>query len=384
MKVLLVTEFFPEPKKLKFTGGVETRTFFIAKNLAKKETVAVICRKTKELSKAIKIANISVYPCGLKSLNVEANFFSVFERIIFILSAFFQGLTLDFDLVEGSNFVSFLPAYFLGLIKKKPTVAWYADVFQGRWFQFFGITGFLGEILEWISLKLPWQRVIALSKTTKEKLIKQGVKREQIDVVYGGVDKIPAEKGRTQSFKKKNIICISRLVKYKRVKDLIITFCQLSRKYISLNLIIVGQGPEEKNLKKVVKEEKLFEKVSFRKNLDRKELLDLLKKALIFCSASVVEGFGLATIEALSCKTPYIVPDTAVSREITKNGKGGLLFKKEDVKDLRKKIELLLNDKNLYKQKQQEGLVLVRKYDWKKITNQTRAIYSSLRNDIIN
>jgi len=385
MKVLLVTEFFPDPKKLNFTGGVETRTFFIARNLAKKEKVAVICRRTKKINKVMKVWGISVYPCGFKTINIEANFFSVIERIIFILSAFFQGLKLDFDLVEGSNFVSFLPAYFLGLIKKKPTVAWYADVFQGRWFQFFGFTGFFGEIMEWISLKLHWSKIIALSKATKLKLVKQGIKPEKIEVVYGGVNKIQTVKGKKQSFEKKNIICISRLVKYKRVTDLINAFSQLGLKYPFLNLIIIGQGPEEKNLKKIVKKENLSKKVIFMKNLNRKELITLLKKALIFCSASLVEGFGLTTIEALSCQTPFVIPDMAVNREITENSQGGLLFKNKDVKDLRKKIEMLLIDKALYKQKQKEALVLAGKYDWKKISNQTQAVYNkALGNRAIN
>ena len=44
--------------------------------------------------------------------------------------------------------------------------------------------------------------------------------------------------------------------------------------------------------------------------------------------------------------------------------------------------------KNLYKQKQKEGLILVKKYDWQKISNQTRAVYiravrNRVRNSII-
>ena len=112
MKILFLTEFFPSSSQLIFTGGVEARTFFIAQALAKKEKVIVLCRKTKELKRNKKLANLTIYPCGLPVLNIEANFFSLFERTIFIISSFFKGLKTDFDLVEGSNFVSYLPAFF--------------------------------------------------------------------------------------------------------------------------------------------------------------------------------------------------------------------------------------------------------------------------------
>ena len=39
MKILFVTEFFPSDLDLKFTGGVEARTFYIAQALAKKEEI---------------------------------------------------------------------------------------------------------------------------------------------------------------------------------------------------------------------------------------------------------------------------------------------------------------------------------------------------------
>lgn len=381
MKILLITEFFPNSSKLDFTGGVEARTYYLAKNLSVSDKVLVICRKTKDLQKFKKIGNIFIYPCGFSSSHIEANFLSVFERFFFILVAFFKGLKLDFDLVEGSNFVSFLPAYFLGLAKKKPAVVWYADVFKGRWLRLFGITGFFGEIIERISLKLAWRKIIALSQATKSKLVKEGIDEKKIEVVYGGVD---MKEFRIQKKKKKNIICISRLVKYKRVEDLIKAFSQLTGKYPGLTLTIVGQGPEEKQLKELVKQKKLNKKVSFLKNIARDELVKILKQSYILCLASVVEGFGLVTIEAAACGVPYIVADIEVNKEITRKGQGGLFFKKTNIVDLKEKIELLLKDKKLYQEKQKQGLSLVKQYDWKKIAQETRKVYYQAKNDMIN
>jgi len=381
MKILLVTEFFPADLQLQFTGGVEARTFFIARHLAESHQVKVICRKTKSLKKFKKIKNIQIFPTGLSTAKTEASFFSLGERLIFMIAAFFQALKQDFDLVEGSNFVSFLPAFLAGCCRRKPVLAWYADVLKGKWFKLFGLTGLFGGVIERVSLKLPWTKVIALSRATKNKLVEAGLDKEKISLVYGGVEVRKLTSLRIKKDKnKKNIICISRLVRYKRVGDLIKAFAGLFKDYQGLTLTIVGRGPEEKKLHKLVKEKKLGKKAVFLKDLGRKRLLKLLKASYLFCLPSVVEGFGLATLEAAACQTPYIITDIKVNKEVTGNGQGGLLFKKKDVKDLQKKIKQLLEDKNLYQQKQQEGLKLAEKYDWKKIAGQTNKIYQQVLN----
>lgn len=385
MKILLVTEFFPADLRLAFSGGVETRVYYLAKNLSIKNQVLVMCRRTSQLSQTKQDDNLMLLPCGRKTKFIEANFWSIFERFYFILCAVIIGLKLDFDIVEGSNYVTYLPAYLLGWLKRKPRIAWYADVLKGRWIGYFGLTGIFGEIIERLSLKLHWSKIIALSKVTKIKLIKSGIDAKKIAVVYGGVDtKLNIAAKSRSSFrqkKKKNIICISRLVKYKRVDDLINAFGLLINKFPYLTLIIVGQGPEEKNLKNLVKSKKLQARVIFLNNIPRNMLIKLLKQAYLFCLPSVVEGFGLVTIEAAAHGTPYIISDIGINKEITHNGKGGLFFKRQDIIDLCIKIEILLKDKNLYLKKQTEGLLLARNYNWRKVTQQTRKIYQEVVNE---
>jgi len=386
MKLLLVTEFFPADLNLKFTGGVEARTFYLARFLAKNNRVMVICRKTSVLTESKKIANILVYPCGVKVKNIEANIFSVLERVFFIITAFFKGLKLEFDLVEGSNFVSYLPAFFLGFFKKKPKIAWYADVFKGKWINNFGLTGFFGEVIERLSLILPWEKVIALSQNTKNRLIASGINKNKITVVYGGVEfkklkiqnsKFQPKAGQPRAEKVKNILCISRLVKYKRVNDLINAFLELAKRYLNITLTIIGQGPEEEKLKKLVKDKNLEKKVFFLKNLTRNDLIKTLKQSYLFCLPSIIEGFGLVTIEAAVYGLPYVISDILTNKEITQSGKGGLLFKQENVSDLVNKIETLLKDKILYRQKQKEALILAKHYNWDTLAKQTEKIYQN-------
>lgn len=381
MKILLLTEFFPDQPDPVFTGGVEARTYFIAKNLAKTDKVMVICRKSRKLNRVQKLKNLTIFPCGPRRTRVEASIFSAGERLLFMFSSFIQGSRLDFDLVEGSNFVVYLPAFFLGLIKRKPSVAWIPDLLGANWRRYFGIAGFFGQLLEKISLKLPWRRIISLSKRTKEKIIKAGGDKKKIEVVYGGVE---TEKFKIKKLKfktgEKKIISISRLVKYKRVGDIIRAFAKLEKTDHLLKLNIVGEGPEEKKLKSLAVKEGVKNKVRFIKNIEKSKLDELLKKSFLLCHASIIEGFGLVVIEAASHQVPYVISDIRVHREIALGGKGGLFFKKKDFLDLAAKAELLLKNQKLYQQKQREGWKLAQKYDWQKIASQTKKVYHKALN----
>jgi len=376
---LLVTEFFPVDEQFRFTGGVEARSYFTAKYLSENNRVFVICRKTKRNRQPVHKKNLTIFPVGLPALNIEANFLSCFERLFFMLCAFFKGIKLNFDLVEGVNFVSYLPAYLTAVYKNKPKTAWYADLLKEKWLEYFGISGLFGKLIEGITVSLKWDKIIALSFATKRKLLKAGVDEKKIKVVYGGVDLESFEKvqikNRKQDKSLKRLVCISRLVKYKRVEDLIKAFYFLSSKYKELTLTIVGRGPEKKRLMKFINQKKLNKKVVFLENISRVRLIKLLKKSYLFCLPSIVEGFGLATIEAAACGIPFVISDIKVNREVTKNGQGGLFFKPEDFCSLAEKIEILIGNKAFYQKKQKQAFQLAQRYDWKDKTSKLEKIY---------
>lgn len=168
MKIVCLTEFFPKSNDGEITGGVEARCFFVGKYLKSfGHEVTVISR-----------ANTSW---------TTATWQSIPERFFFMVKMIIQGLRADFDIVEGTNYTNHLVAVFLGFLKQKPVVCWYADVFVGDWIKNVGLVGLIGEISERILFKIPLVNYIAISRFTKNKLIKNGVPSEKISVVYCGV-----------------------------------------------------------------------------------------------------------------------------------------------------------------------------------------------------
>ena len=364
MKLLFLTEFFPADSDLIFTGGVEARTYYIAKKAQKDFKVAVI---------------------SSRSAQTPATPVSVITRFWYIWSSFFKALNKNFDLIEGSNVVSYLPAFFAARVKGKPAVAWIPDVLGQNWLEFGLLVGLPGLILEWVSLRLPWDGIIALSHVTKKKLVREGVSPEKITVVHGGVDLKEFSGAKLKKFSRPTLVCVARLVKTKRVKDLIEAFVRISRKdsppgtgrtvLKDLRLIIVGFGPLETKLKRQAVRLGLSGRVKFLKNLPRKKLITLLTRSHLLCLPSVVEGFGLVTFEAGAVGTPAILADIAINQEVTQKGQGVLFFKPENSKDLAAKIKRLLSDKNLYQQKQREIKKLAQSYSWQKIYAKTRSFY---------
>lgn len=76
---------------------------------------------------------------------------------------------------------------------------------------------------------------------------------------------------------------------------------------------------------------------------DRNELQKFYNNSKIFCLPSLWESFGLVTIEALSMGCFMIGSNIEANKDITQNGKYGILFEKGDLNDFVKKLRYCLN-----------------------------------------
>jgi len=373
MKILFVTEFFPTGKDLRFSGGVEARTFFIARNLSKKHKITVITSRGIKDPKIEKMFGFTVYKVGPKR-DYAASVGHLVSRVLFIKEAIKVGKTLDVDIIDGGNYISHLIAKQIANHKKIPVAAWYPDVWLNDWIKNAGVYGIFGEILERYNMRSNFDAYIAISNQTAQKL--KRYTRKKVQIIYCGVDQKEFAIS-PQKFRFPTIICVSRLTKYKNIKTLILAFSHLSIKVKTARLIIIGTGPEEKKLKNLAKELKIFTKVIFLKNLPRKELIKLYKKSHVFSLPSIVEGFGIATIEAAAAGLPYVNSSTYIHKEVTKNGFGGFLVNPSNYLDFSDRLYQLLTNKKLYEQKSEDAAKLSENYNWSEISQQTEKIYYS-------
>ena len=361
MKIVLFTEFFPRNGKY-FTGGVEVRVTRLYEYLKREgHDVTVISRS------------------GGYDYN---SFLTAVKRILFFFTSFVRivlGRIIPADIVEGTNFTTYILAFLYAKRVKAKSYAWYPDVFLGKAIERLGIVnGLLIEIAERVSLKLPWDRIIALSEETKKKLLEAGVPENKIEVIYGGVNiPKPPNIPKFPKFPNPTIICIARLVRYKRIQDLILAIYLLKESFPDIRLIIVGEGPERKNFKFQILNLKLQNNIEMIGKVPEEDKINLLAKSHIHVLPSAVEGFGLVTMEALSAGTPVVNADIPINKEILNGSQGGLLYKLGDYVDLSEKLEELLTNQKLYNRKVKEGFELVKKYDWDKVNNEYEHLLSN-------
>jgi glycosyltransferase involved in cell wall biosynthesis len=160
---------------------------------------------------------------------------------------------------------------------------------------------------------------IANSQFIKER-IKRIYKKESI-VINPSVDKskfILCEK------KEDFFITISRLVSYKKTKLIVEAFNEMPNK----KLIVVGNGEEYNNIKKIAKEN-----ITFLGYVDEYVKINLLQKAKAFVY-SAIEDFGIVIIESHLCGTPTIVLNQGATKDSVKDGINGVHFKYQTKKSI--------------------------------------------------
>ncbi len=381
MKILFVTEFFPEKNSLNFSGGVEAFSFNLVREIARRHYVVVICRKSDPAQPGREIfpGNLQIIRIGPAAKRIDTGFLTVPARLYFTLASVWVGLKESFDLVQGNNFVTYPAAAILGALRKKPAVAWYPDVFVGRWIGLTGLlSGLTGEISERLSLKFSWSKIVAMSGSTREKLIEQDIPEAKIATIYGGVDRELFKPGKNEQDENFYICCVTRLVGYKKVDLLIKAARILKEKGIDVRVEIMGEGPEKSKLVALAEKTGLKDKVRFHGRISQEQMVKVLQSSRLFCLPSEVEGFGLVTMEAASCGLPFVVTDIPVLKEVTENGLGGSFFKKGDATDLAYQIARYVKDPKLCREKSAQALQLSRKYSWDKIAADFEDMYREI------
>jgi glycosyltransferase involved in cell wall biosynthesis len=162
---------------------------------------------------------------------------------------------------------------------------------------------------------------------------------------YDSKDEDTAESEKiTEKYRKdKLILGIGRLVYYKGFEYTIKSMVD-----VNANLLIIGTGPEEKKLKKLISELKLENKVFIIKPQKKLATFFLASDLFVFPSTERSEAFGLVQLEALARGIPIVNTrlGTAVE-EVSLDGVTGLTVETKNSKALSEAINKILNNENL-------------------------------------
>lgn len=145
---------------------------------------------------------------------------------------------------------------------------------------------------------------------------------------------------------------------HKRIEFLIDAFLELVKDYPKLELAIAGRETlyskkiGEKLLKLPVAIRKKIKMIGEFEEVTKGELLDA---AWVLVNPSANESMGFVFLEAWARKKPVIAADTSVSEEVIRDGIDGLLFRKDDIRDLAEKIKQIITDRDYARKLGEKG-----------------------------
>ena len=199
--------------------------------------------------------------------------------------------------------------------------------------------------------------VVANSKFTKNLAVKSGIDENRIIVINPGLD--PVQELSKESLNKvenllkhktPRLITVSRYDKRKNHVKVIMALRNLKQIYPDIIYICIGQGDEEKNIKKLVEELDLKEQVMFFKDISNQLKNTLLAKSNIFVMPSIiykksVEGFGISYIEAAQYGIPSIGGVDGGAADAINHKKTGLICDGNSLDAIYSSVNAMLENK---------------------------------------
>jgi len=202
--------------------------------------------------------------------------------------------------------------------------------------------------------------VIAANNFARDSLIRIGTPEERIHTIFPGVD--------CQRFSPRDtrhdlveqlqlqgtmvLLSVGRLVPRKGHDVVLRALAKLPNDMPQYRYVIVGEGPERPRLEQLARELNLSDRVIFKGKIPDSELPDYYNLCDLFVLANRdiegdLEAFGMVFLEANACGKPVLGGRTGGTADAVNDGITGLLFDPENIDDVARSLELLMNSAHL-------------------------------------
>ena len=310
----------------------------------------------------------------------------------------------EIELVDKNNFPQIIHyPYFdlffntLPIFKKIPTIVTIHDIIPLIFPEKYpaGLKGNLRLLIQNQALKNV-SAVITDSINSKKDIIKYlGIPEGKITVTYLAASpvfnksasyKIPDTKYMIQN---PYVLYVGDVNYNKNLPRLIEAFSRvLPIVHGSLSLVLVGKAfedinlPEVKEIKRLLSEYKIEDKVIMLGFVPEEELVSLYRNACVYCQPSLYEGFGLQILEAMACGTPVLTSNVSSCPEVA--GNAALLVNPNSVEELSTGLSKIINEKDFRSTMIERGLKQAAKFSWDRTARETIAVYRTVINKLTN
>lgn len=311
------------------TGGSRKHVVTLLEKFAKEEVTLIVFQEGK-LSEEARAAGIDVKLLAQKSRYD----LSILKRLTEFVN---EG---DYDIIHTHGPRANL---YGALIKSKLKVTWVTTIHSDPKLDFVR-TGIKGKLFSSLNL---WaiKRIdyfFAVSERFKENLVSIGINGEKIKAIFNGIEfneQLPKP-----SLSRKDLLIptealvitmVARLHPIKGHEKVFEALKKIGNQ--NIHLLLVGDGPIEKELKEKVKSLQLEKQVHFLGF--RSDVNDLLQISDLSLLASFSESFPLALLESANMRKPVITTDVGGVASLVSDKTFGWVIPIDDIPTLQAAIE---------------------------------------------
>lgn len=230
---------------------------------------------------------------------------------------------------------------------------------------------------------LKGSEIIAVGDGVKNNLVDfYGIKNEKVKIIYNSIDKLkkiekPKDDFLQDSDNKILVGTIGRLTEQKGIDVFISAMAELISENKKIYAVIIGDGELRQEL------EKLTEKLEIQENVKflgyRKDVIELIGQMDFIVLASRWEGLPLTPIETFSVGKTIVATNIDGNNEIIRDKYNGLLCEKDNVNELKTKINNLILDKNMRQELEENAKkTFEEKFSYDAFIKNYQDIYSNL------
>ncbi|MFH1867925.1 MAG: glycosyltransferase family 4 protein [Candidatus Omnitrophota bacterium] len=321
-------------------GGIGVYTLLLAKSLNQRGSKVIVASSGGLLAEGLKKEGIEHIKIPVDtSADIGLHTFISYLKLSHIINEH------KIDIIHAQTRVAQVIGNMLSRKHKLPLVTTCHGFFKRRWFR----------------RKFPcWgEKVIAISDAVREHLVNDmKVAKDNIKLIYNGIDMKRYMKPYTDDDRLvirkeyglkdiKTIGIISRLTEAKGHKYLIGAFAKLLQNFSDIQLLIIGDGPNNylKALKKQVHALGVEDKVIFHAACEDTSIP--LSVIDIFCLPTLQEGLGLSILEAMAAGIPVVASNVGGIYTLIKHKENGFLVPPADEDALAEAISVILSDSSL-------------------------------------
>jgi len=365
MKIAILVILFPP----RWLAGTEIATYNIARHLAKRgHQVHVIT----SLDEGLPIESLEQ---GFYVHRIRFPRVRILPTVVFWLKALLQLRRLKPDIVHGQNIMMGEGGFLAKKLLKKPYVVYGrgGDIYRPWLFK---------KLISKLVLRNA-DAVIALTRGMKTEM--QKICSRDIFVVPNGIDlerfdNLPRDEMRGKLQAKADdrlIIFVGRFRPEKGVTYLIEAMAIVSQRDQSARLLLVGEGPEEDDLRQLVEQLNLGDVVNFVGQVSHERVPEYMAASDIFVLPSLSESFGIVNLEAMAAGLPVVASKVGGVPEIIQEGENGFLVEPGNPQQIAERVLLLLRNVKLRERISRNNTEKARGYTWERVVDRLEEIYQN-------